>query len=252
MSIRSITIQTTSRIGRIVVPTTGNSNNMSNASFWMTMNRFTVSVISYPQQRRMIMTMKPYHQQQQQQVGKQKLLRLVRWNSNNTTIPTGRPPSPRLYPSTATITASASASASASSTNSSTTAASSLYARTNNRGPVSWTSLFIITIAAASAVTYYQIERERRLERAMGKIVSSEYNGTAMTNTNANINDENTNATANIKNEDGWTPRPGYLAKRKFIATPSGWFPVDDGFGAREWSLFHDLFIYFSRFVVVS
>ncbi len=56
----------------------------------------------------------------------------------------------------------------------------------------------------------------------MGKIVSSEYNGTDDMN---NQND---------KKEDGWTPRPGYLAKRKFVATPSGWFPVDDGFGARE------------------
>lgn len=56
----------------------------------------------------------------------------------------------------------------------------------------------------------------------MGKIVSSEYNGTDDMN---NQND---------KKDDGWTPRPGYLAKRKFVATPSGWFPVDDGFGARE------------------
>ena len=91
-----------------------------------------------------------------------------------------------------------------------------------------------MTIAAASAVAYYQIERERRLERAMGKIVSSEYNGTDTKNSMvANANSEN----------DGWTPRPGYLAKRKFVATPSGWFPVDDGFGAREFSWIF-LFIY--------
>jgi len=83
-----------------------------------------------------------------------------------------------------------------------------LYARTKDRGPVSWPSLFLVTVAAASAVAYYRIEREKRLEKAMGKIVSSE--------------------------SDGWTPRPDYLAKRKFKATPWGWFPVEDGFGARE------------------
>lgn len=40
------------------------------------------------------------------------------------------------------------------------------------RGPVSWASLGLVALAAASAVSYYQIERERRLENAMGKIVS--------------------------------------------------------------------------------
>jgi len=40
------------------------------------------------------------------------------------------------------------------------------------RGPVSWASLGLVAVAAASAVSYYQIERERRLEQAMGKIVS--------------------------------------------------------------------------------
>ena len=40
------------------------------------------------------------------------------------------------------------------------------------RGPVSWASLGLVAVAAASAVAYYQIERERRLENAMGKIVS--------------------------------------------------------------------------------
>ena len=75
----------------------------------------------------------------------------------------------------------------------------------------------------------------------MGKIVSSEYNGTAMTNNSTTIadKDSSTGSGSNVRNaamnnEDGWTPRPGYLAKRKFVATPSGWFPVDDGFGARE------------------
>lgn len=41
------------------------------------------------------------------------------------------------------------------------------------RGPVSWASLGLVTIAAASAVSYFMIERERRLENAMGKIVST-------------------------------------------------------------------------------
>jgi hypothetical protein len=91
----------------------------------------------------------------------------------------------------------------------------SVYARIRNRGPVSWSSLFVTAVAAASAVTYYQIEREKRLEQAMGRIVTSE--------------SENGESGGG-----GWTPRPEYLAKRKFIATPSGWFPVEDGFGARE------------------
>ncbi|KAL7571124.1 hypothetical protein ACA910_014730 [Epithemia clementina (nom. ined.)] len=42
-----------------------------------------------------------------------------------------------------------------------------------NKTPVTWTMLFLIGVAAASAVAYYRIERERRLERAMGKIVST-------------------------------------------------------------------------------
>ena len=78
----------------------------------------------------------------------------------------------------------------------------------NMKGPVSWRSLFLAGVTAATAVAYYQVERERRLEQAMGKIVSSE--------------------------SEGWTPRPDYLAKRRFVATKWGWFPEKDGFGARE------------------
>ena len=64
-------------------------------------------------------------------------------------------------------------------------------------------------VAAASAVGYYRIERERRLEAAMGKIVSSE--------------------------STGWTPKPDLLARRQFVQTPAGqWVPVEDGWGARE------------------
>jgi hypothetical protein len=74
-----------------------------------------------------------------------------------------------------------------------------------DRGPVSWTSLFLVGIAAASCVAYYNVERERRLETAMGRVVSSE--------------------------SDGWTPNPGIMAPRKFKLTPWGWFPEDDGFG---------------------
>ena len=91
-------------------------------------------------------------------------------------------------------------------------AVSGLYARTKDRGPVSWPSLFVVAVSAAAAVAYYNIERERRLEKAMGKVVSSESTG----------------------DSEGWTPRPDYLAKRKFVATKWGWFPEEDGFGARE------------------
>ena len=74
-----------------------------------------------------------------------------------------------------------------------------------DRGPVSWPSLFLVGIAAASIVAYYNIERERRLESAMGRVVSSE--------------------------SDGWSPNPDVMAPRKFKLTKWGWFPEDDGFG---------------------
>mmetsp|Transcript_16620 Transcript_16620/g.33660 ORF Transcript_16620/g.33660 Transcript_16620/m.33660 type:complete len:328 (-) Transcript_16620:1434-2417(-) len=41
------------------------------------------------------------------------------------------------------------------------------------RGPVTWPALGLVAVVAASAVAYYKIERERRLENAMGKIVST-------------------------------------------------------------------------------
>ena len=74
-----------------------------------------------------------------------------------------------------------------------------------DRGPVSWASLFLVGIAAASIVSYYKIERERRIETAMGQVVSS---------------------------ESGFSPNPEIMAPRKFKLTPWGWFPEDDGFGA--------------------
>lgn len=80
---------------------------------------------------------------------------------------------------------------------------------TSNRGPVSWMSLFLVGVAAASVTAYYKLERERRLEQAMRKVVSSE--------------------------SDGWSPNPEVLAKRKFKRTPWGWFPEEDAFGAGEW-----------------
>jgi hypothetical protein len=60
-----------------------------------------------------------------------------------------------------------------------------------HRGPVSWAALFLVAVASATAVGYYKIERERRLERAMGKVVSSTYrNGTE---------------------DEGWSPNPEFL-----------------------------------------
>jgi len=58
------------------------------------------------------------------------------------------------------------------------------------RGPVSWAGLGLAAVLAATAVGYYKIERERRLENAMGKIVSS---------------------------ESGWSPNPELFAPRKYL-----------------------------------
>mmetsp|Transcript_12829 Transcript_12829/g.29860 ORF Transcript_12829/g.29860 Transcript_12829/m.29860 type:complete len:176 (+) Transcript_12829:3-530(+) len=85
---------------------------------------------------------------------------------------------------------------------------SAIYQVSRNRGPVSWPTLGLVAVAAASAVGYYQIERERRLERAMGKIVTSE--------------------------SDGWSPNPEFLAKRQWKRTKWGWFPAEDAFGGGE------------------
>ena len=82
------------------------------------------------------------------------------------------------------------------------------HAFARERGPVSWPALGLVAVTAASLVAYYRIERERRLEEAMGKIVSSE--------------------------SDGWSPNPEFLGKRKYQKTKYGWFPVDDAYGAGE------------------
>ncbi len=79
-----------------------------------------------------------------------------------------------------------------------------------NRGPISWTALFLVAVAAASAVGYYQIERERRMEEHLGKIVSSEFSG----------------------DERGWSPNPTVYAPRKWLKTKQGWFPYEDPWGA--------------------
>ncbi|KAL9181379.1 hypothetical protein ACHAXT_010184 [Thalassiosira profunda] len=74
----------------------------------------------------------------------------------------------------------------------------------STRGPVTWPALGLVAVVAASAVAYYKIERERRLENAMGKIVSS---------------------------ESGWSPNPELLARRQYVRTKWGWFPKEDAFG---------------------
>ena len=83
-----------------------------------------------------------------------------------------------------------------------------------NRGPVSWAALGLVAVASASAVGYYQVERERRLERAMGKVVSSTYRDGG--------------------EEEGWSPNPEFLARRKWKLTQYGWFPEEDAFGGGE------------------
>ena len=93
---------------------------------------------------------------------------------------------------------------------------------TKNRGPVSWMSLFLVGVAAASVTAYYKLERERRLEKAMRKVVSSE--------------------------SDGWSPNPEVLAKRKFKRTPWGWFPEEDAFGAGECSAVQSSQCYANQF----
>jgi len=72
---------------------------------------------------------------------------------------------------------------------------------------VTWPALGLVAVVAASAVAYYKIERERRLENAMGKIVSS---------------------------ESGWSPNPELLARRQYVKTKWGWFPKEDAFGGGE------------------
>jgi hypothetical protein len=83
-----------------------------------------------------------------------------------------------------------------------------------NRGPVSWAALGLVAVASASAVGYYQVERERRLERAMGKVVSSTYRDGG--------------------EDEGWSPNPEFLARRKWKLTKYGWFPEEDAFGGGE------------------
>jgi len=113
------------------------------------------------------------------------------------TTTTGRPPAPRVPPTTAIHPL-----ASQVSTAGTGRQAAGIFAL-NRKTPVTWTSLFFVAVVAGSAVTYYQLERERRLEAALGQVVSSE--------------------------SDGWTPNPLAYAKRQFVKTKYGWFPKDDG-----------------------
>jgi len=52
-------------------------------------------------------------------------------------------------------------------------AAHAYIGRSSKRGPVSWPLLGLAAVAAATGVSYYTIERERRLEKAMGTVVST-------------------------------------------------------------------------------
>ena len=83
----------------------------------------------------------------------------------------------------------------------------------NKKGPVSWPLLGLAAVAAATGVSYYSIERERRFEKAMGTVVSSESN----TSNNSFI----------------WSPGRGW-APVKFKLTEWGWFPEEKPCGIRE------------------
>jgi hypothetical protein len=77
------------------------------------------------------------------------------------------------------------------------------------RGPVSWTNLGAVAFVSAAAVAYFKIQRERRLEEAIGKIVTSE--------------------------SAGWTPDPANYAPRKFKLSSEGkWMPEEDQWGGSE------------------
>mmetsp|Transcript_9797 Transcript_9797/g.21194 ORF Transcript_9797/g.21194 Transcript_9797/m.21194 type:complete len:293 (-) Transcript_9797:6900-7778(-) len=83
------------------------------------------------------------------------------------TTTTGRPPAPRVPPTTAIHPL-----ASQVSTAGTGRQAAGIFAL-NRKTPVTWTSLFFVAVVAGSAVTYYQLERERRLEAALGQVVST-------------------------------------------------------------------------------
>jgi hypothetical protein len=106
----------------------------------------------------------------------------------------------------------------------------------STRGPVTWPALGLVAIAAASAVAYYKIERERRLENAMGKIVSWDYFFYSTTHSNSGLIFIPSLHTAALKvsSESGWSPNPELLARRKYVKTEWGWFPKEDAFGGGE------------------
>lgn len=102
-----------------------------------------------------------------------------RWLASTTSG--GRPPSPRVLPNNNNSTNKATKKlpvqphplAQQASTAGSGRGSPGGFFNLQNRTPVTWTSLFVVGVAAASAVAYYKIERERRLETAMGKVVST-------------------------------------------------------------------------------
>ena len=115
------------------------------------------------------------------------------------------------------------------------------------RGPVSWASLGLVAVAAASAVAYYQIERERRLENAMGKIVSgafvvglASFSGGKQCSKSYLSSHKYMRISLScpepmqVSSESGWSPDPEFFAKRQYKKTEWGWFPVEDAFGGGE------------------
>ena len=82
----------------------------------------------------------------------------------------------------------------------------------NKRGPVSWPLLGMAAVAAATGVSYYNIERERQFEKAMGTVVSSE---------------------SNDSDSFSWSPGRGW-APVKFKLTQWGWFPEENANTIRE------------------
>mmetsp|Transcript_26396 Transcript_26396/g.30675 ORF Transcript_26396/g.30675 Transcript_26396/m.30675 type:complete len:324 (+) Transcript_26396:102-1073(+) len=87
------------------------------------------------------------------------------------------------------------------------------------RAPVTSLAAFgLAGVVLATIAGYYHLDRERKLETAMGKLVAGD--------------------------SGGWSPNPEYFAKREFKKTKFGWFPVEDAFGGAgkpaiggDWSL---------------
>lgn len=114
----------------------------------------------------------------------------------------------------------------------------------STRGPVTWPALGLVAIAAASAVSYYKIERERRLENAMGKIVSDlGFMASKLfivlfcVYFSSNYHLFISPPQLKVSSESGWSPNPELLARRQYVRTKWGWFPKEDAFGGGEFLL---------------